>query len=125
MPLAATSSDPNYATNNVETVVARGKVVTLGGIGLRYGQWRGGRSVLRLFPAGKVGPFFLSPGSAGLSKTAISFVVPATGADGAGDRAGVIRGEQQRALMVSTVEEQRGLGADRQRAHDPAGHPMA
>ena len=75
--LAATSSDPSYATNNVETVVVQGKKVTLGGMGFDTDQRSGGGSVLRL-TGGKVGPFFFNPGS-GFSSTSISFTLPATG----------------------------------------------
>jgi CSLREA domain-containing protein len=76
--LAATSSDPRYATNNVETVVALGTAVKLGGNG--FDTLNG--VAVDLFcacPGGKVGPFFLNPGSAGLSSTLISLSIPATG----------------------------------------------
>ncbi len=77
-PLAATSRDPNFATNNVETVVAQGSVVKLGGAGF---DTTNGVAV-DLFcacPAGKVGPFFLNPGNPGLGKTLLSFTLPAAG----------------------------------------------
>src|SRR5581483_10891302 len=60
--LAATSSDPRYATNNVETVVVQGTVVTLGGMGFDTSNG----AAVDLFCActgGKVGPFFLLPGT--------------------------------------------------------------
>ena len=62
--LAATSSDPNFATNNVETVVTQGSVA-LGGSG--FDTVNG--VAIDLFcacPGGKVGPFFLKPGDPGL-----------------------------------------------------------
>ena len=46
--LAATSTDPSYATDNVETVVMQNHTVTLGGSGLRYRPRRRDRPVLRL-----------------------------------------------------------------------------
>jgi len=76
--LAATSTNPAYATDNVETVVPQGQSVTLNGFGF---DTKNGVAV-DLFCActgGKVGPFFLNPGNPGLSTTAISFVVPASG----------------------------------------------
>ncbi len=78
--LAATSSDPNFATNNVETVVAQGSVVKLGGSGfdVTHGV------AVDLFcacPGGKVGSFFLNPGNPGLSSTLISFTLPSTGSN--------------------------------------------
>ncbi len=76
--LAATSSDPDFATNNVETVVAQGSVVKLGGSGFDVTNG----VAVDLFcacPGGKVGPFFLNPGNAGLSPTLVSFTLPASG----------------------------------------------
>ena len=58
--LADTSSDPSYATNNVETVVVQGKKVTLGRDGIRHSQWSGGGSLLRLH-RGQGGSVFLQP----------------------------------------------------------------
>jgi len=66
--LAATSSDPSFATDNVETVVPQGSVVKLGGDG--FDTVNG--VAVDLFcacPGGKVGPFFLNPGGPGLSST--------------------------------------------------------
>ena len=59
-PLAATSSDPNFATNNVETVVPQGSVVKLGGMRIRRRQRRGGGPVLRL-PRRQGGPVLPQP----------------------------------------------------------------
>ena len=75
--LATTSSNPSYATNNVETVVVAGKVVTLGGTGFDTANG----VAVDLFCActgGKVGPFFFKPGS-GYSTTSISFTLPPSG----------------------------------------------
>jgi hypothetical protein len=76
--LAATSSNPSYATNNVETLVLQGAVVTLGGTG--FDTTHG--VAVDLFCAclgGKVGPFFLNPGNPGLSAGQIKFALPAKG----------------------------------------------
>jgi hypothetical protein len=76
--LAATSADPSYATNNVETVVPQGTVVKLGGTA--FDTVNG--VAIDLFcarPGGKVGPFFLNPGNAGLTPTLLSFTLPARG----------------------------------------------
>jgi outer membrane protein assembly factor BamB len=77
--LAATSSDPNFATNNVETVIPQDTVVKLGGTGFDTANGVA-VDVFCACPGGKVGPFFLNPGNPGLSKTLISFTLPATGA---------------------------------------------
>jgi hypothetical protein len=76
--LAATSTDPRFATDNVETVVAQGVPVVLDGSG--FDAING--LAVDLFCAcagGKVGPFFLTPGNPGLTPTSITFVVPASG----------------------------------------------
>jgi hypothetical protein len=73
--LAATSIAPDFATNNVETVVAQGGIVKLGGSG--FDAVNG--VAIDLFcacPGGKVGPFFLSPGDPGLSSSQLSFTLP-------------------------------------------------
>jgi hypothetical protein len=78
VPLAATSSDPGYATNNVEGVVVQGRVVSLGGTG--FDSTNGvGVNLFCAWTGGKVGPFLLDPGTAGLSSTLISFTLPSTG----------------------------------------------
>jgi len=76
--LASTSSDPSFATDNVETVVGQGTVVKLGGTG--FDTTHG--AAVDLFCActgGKVGPFFLLPGAPGLTSTLISLTIPAAG----------------------------------------------
>jgi hypothetical protein len=75
--LAATSSNPSFAIDNVQTVVVPGSLVTLGGSG--FDTVNG--VAVDLFCActgGKVGPFFINPG-AGLTSTRISFTLPAAG----------------------------------------------
>ena len=72
MPLAATSSDPRYATNNVETVVAQGKAVTLGGTGFQTGHNGVAVDIFCACTGGKVGPIFASP----TSSTSFTFTVP-------------------------------------------------
>jgi len=76
--LAPSSNDPSYATNNVETVVPQGAMVTLGGSGFDTGNG----VAVDLFCAcagGKVGPFLIAAGTPGLTSTRVSFMVPATG----------------------------------------------
>ena len=107
--LAATSSDPDFATNNVETVVPQGSLVKLGGTGFDTAHG----VAIDLFcacPGGKIGPFFLNPGNAGLTSTELSFTLP-TKANVA-HRTGLVRGEQ-RGRHGLRVEEQRGVGPDR------------
>jgi hypothetical protein len=77
-PLAATSSDPSYSTNNVETVVSQGTSVELGGTGFDTTDG----VAIDLFCAcagGKVGPFFLNPGAPGLTGSRLTLLIPAKG----------------------------------------------
>src|SRR5208282_621399 len=76
--LAATSSNPSYATDNVQTVVVQGSTVTLGGTG--FDTTHG--VAVDLFcacPGGKVGPFFVLPGDPSLTSSQFSFLLPAVG----------------------------------------------
>ncbi len=76
--LASTSADPSYAANNVETVIAQGALVRLGGTA--FDALNG--VAIDLFcacPGGKTGPFFLNPGNAGLTSTLLTFTLPAKG----------------------------------------------
>ena len=76
-----TSSNPSYATNNVKAVVSQGSTVRLGGTG--FDTVNG--VAIDLFcgcPGGKVGPFLLAPGNAGLTSTLISFALPPVGMPG-------------------------------------------
>ena len=73
--LADTSSDPSYATNNVQTVVLQGTKVTIGGTGFETGTNGAAVDIFCACTGGKVGPFFVSP----TSSTSFSFTVPAKG----------------------------------------------
>jgi hypothetical protein len=76
--LAPTSDNPSFATNNVETVVLQGATVKLEGTGFDTANG----VAVDLFCAcagGKVGPFFINPGSAGFTSTQLTFPLPATG----------------------------------------------
>jgi hypothetical protein len=81
--LAATSTDPDFATDNVETVVMQNHAVTLGGMG--FDTARG--VAIDLFcdcPGGKMPTIFLNPGDPGLIATALSFTLPSSVATGPG-----------------------------------------
>ena len=54
--LAATSSDPSYATNNVQTVVVQGSKVTIGGMGFETGANGVAVDIFCACTGGKVGP---------------------------------------------------------------------
>ncbi len=76
--LAATSSDPDFAANNVEAVVPQGTIVKLGGSG--FDTTNGvAVDVFCDCPRGKVGAFPIIPGSAGFSSSSLTFALPATG----------------------------------------------
>ncbi|HEY2104772.1 MAG TPA: hypothetical protein VGH29_03245, partial [Candidatus Binataceae bacterium] len=78
VPLAATSFNPSFAADNVETVVKKGAIVSLGGSGFDAGRG----VAVDLFcacPGGKVGPFFLKPGNRGLRPGSVVFTLPASG----------------------------------------------
>jgi hypothetical protein len=76
--LAATSSDPSFAVNNVDTVVVQGSVVKLGGNG--FDTVNGvAVDLYCACPGGKVGPFFLKPGMPGLTSTLLSLTIPSSG----------------------------------------------
>ena len=76
--IAADSTAAGIEAANVQTVVAQGKPVIIGGTGFDLSDG----VAVDLFcacPGGKVGPFFLNPGNPGLTSTAITLVVPAAG----------------------------------------------
>ena len=76
--LAASSIDPRYAIDNVETVVPQGSDVTLQGTGFDTANG----VAVDLFCAcagGKVGPFFIKPGDPALSATSVKVSLPAMG----------------------------------------------
>jgi hypothetical protein len=86
VPLAPTSGNPHFATNNVETVVRQGTVVRVGGDGFDTNG-----VAVDLFcacPKGKVGPFFLNAGNPGLSSTQIAFLLPGSGSNRPADGPG-------------------------------------
>jgi len=72
--LAPTSSDPSYATNNVETVALPGKTVTLGGSGFDLSNSVAVDLFCACPPTGKL-EYDVKPASSSL----ISFVLPASG----------------------------------------------
>jgi outer membrane protein assembly factor BamB len=81
--LAATSTDPSYATDNVETVVMQNHAVTLGGMGFDTAHG----VAIDLFcdrPGGKIPTIFLNPGAIGLTATLLSFTLPASAVTGPG-----------------------------------------
>ncbi|HKD66283.1 MAG TPA: SBBP repeat-containing protein [Candidatus Binataceae bacterium] len=78
VPLAATSDNPSFATNNVETVVAQGTTVRLGGTAFDVVNG----VAVDLFcacPGDKLSTFFLNPGNPNLTPTQISIFLPAKG----------------------------------------------
>jgi len=78
VPLAPNSASPDFAVNNVETVVVQGKQVTIQGTGFDTVNGLG----VDLFcdcSGGKVGPFLLKPGNPGLTSTRIALTLPASG----------------------------------------------
>jgi len=78
--LAATSVNPSFATDNIETVVGIGTPVVLGGNGFDIVNG----VAVDLFcacPGGKVGPFFLNSGDTGLTATSITLTLPTTGSN--------------------------------------------
>jgi len=79
--LSATSADPAYATDNVETHLFPGTTVMLKGNGfdLVHGI------AIDLFcdcPGEKISTIFLGPGNPGLTATALTIALPAAGAGG-------------------------------------------
>jgi hypothetical protein len=78
--LAPTSSDPAYATNNVQTVILQGKTVTLGGTGFDAANGVA-VNVFCSCTGGRIPPIFLSPG-ASLTSTSLSFTLPLSACTG-------------------------------------------
>jgi len=81
--LASTSTNPGYATDNVETEVVQNSTVTLGGNG--FDTTNG--VAIDLFcdcPDGKISTMFMNPGNAGLTSTALTFTLPSTAVTGPG-----------------------------------------
>jgi hypothetical protein len=73
--LAKSSSDPSFATNNVETVVVQGTTVTLGGTG--FDAANGVAVIIFCGPDCGGGPVFVNPGPT-LTANQVSFMLRAT-----------------------------------------------
>ena len=82
-PLATTSGDPSFATNNVETVVAQGATVTLGGNGFDTAHGVA-VDVFCACKGGKVTTSFLLPGNPNLTSSQIKFTLPLDAVTGPG-----------------------------------------
>ncbi len=81
--LATTSTEPSFATDNVQTVVVQNHTVTLGGNG--FDTING--VAIDLFcdcPGGKIPTLFLNPGNVGLTATALTFILAPSAATGSG-----------------------------------------
>jgi hypothetical protein len=81
--LSPNSIDPNFATDNVQTVVVQGRTVTLSGNG--FDTTHG--VAIDLFcdcSGGKVPTIFLNPGNPGLAAKALSFTLPVSAVTGPG-----------------------------------------
>jgi hypothetical protein len=78
MGLAATSRDPNFATNNVETVVPQGTTVKLGGTGFDTANGVAVDIFCACPPTGKITMFF-NKGDLRLTSTQIMYPLPAKG----------------------------------------------
>ena len=76
--LAATSTDPRFAIDNVETVVPQGAVVLLQGSGFDVIDGVA-VDVFCACPEGKVGPFFINPGDPALSADSLALSLPLMG----------------------------------------------
>jgi hypothetical protein len=81
--LAATSSDPSFATANVETVLAQGSAVTLGGRGFDITNGVA-VDVFCACTGGKLLPTFIKPGDPNLTSTSITFTLAASAPTGPG-----------------------------------------
>ncbi|GEM_PF-802606 len=81
--LAATSSDPSYATANVETTLAQGSAATLGGSGFDTANGVA-VDVFCACSGGKLPTTFINPGSPNLTSTSITFTLPAATPTGPG-----------------------------------------
>ena len=78
MVLAPSSSDPHFATDNVETVVAQGTTVKLGGTGFDTANGVAADIFCACPPSGKITKFF-NPGDPHLTSTLIMYPLPAKG----------------------------------------------
>ncbi len=94
-PLAATSSSPDFATNNVQTVIIQGTSVTLGGSGFDAANGVA-VNVFCACPRGNAGPIFVNPGSGGLTSSSFSFTLPRGMPTGPGSLAVINKGADGR-----------------------------
>jgi hypothetical protein len=78
VPLAATSSDPSFATNNVETVVLQGTTAKLGGTGFDIANGVAVDIFCACPPTGKITQFF-NKGDPRLTSTLIMYPLAAKG----------------------------------------------
>jgi len=76
VPLAATSSDPSYATNNVETIIQQGKEVRIGGSAFDTVNGAAVDLFCACLPSGKIPTILLNPGNPGLTSTLLTFILP-------------------------------------------------
>ncbi len=82
-PLAATSLDPDYATNNVETTLPQGIAVVVNGSG--FDPVHGAAvDVFCACTGGKLPTTFLTPGDPDLKSNSITFTLPAATPTGPG-----------------------------------------
>ena len=116
--LAATSSDPSYATNNVQDRGGiRAKSSRWEGIGFQdWHQWRGGGFDFCACPGRQAGAVLPEPDQQHFDK------FHAAGASAECDRSRLVRGKQQGNRELQQ-QEQRGLGADWRGGHDHRGEP--
>ncbi len=81
--LAATSIEPGFATANVETTLAQGSTVVLGGGGFDVTQGVA-VDVFCACPGGKLPTTFLNPGNPNLTAGSVTFTIPASAPTGPG-----------------------------------------
>ena len=81
--LAATSLDPDYAVDNVETTLLQGSSVVINGNGFDTVH-DAAVDVFCACPGGKLPTTFLAPGNPNLKSTSITFTLPATTPTGPG-----------------------------------------
>ena len=111
-PLAATSTEPGFATDNVETVVVQNHTVTMGGNG--FDTVNG--VAIDLFCdclGGKMPTVFLKSGR----RRSERYIAHFHAVRQRGYRSGVVRGLQRGSETRLRDQEQRGIGFDRRGGH--------
>ena len=78
-PLDPTSSNPDYAANNISVVLPQGSKATIGGSGFDVANGVAVDLFCACPPAGKIPTIFLNPGNPGLTTSMLTFDLPATG----------------------------------------------